>query len=48
MKILIIHNHYQQAGGENIIVDAQVELLQKYGNEIFYTKEIIKKLRIIH
>jgi len=35
MKILIIHNHYQQAGGENIIVDAQVELLQKYGNEIF-------------
>jgi glycosyltransferase involved in cell wall biosynthesis len=34
MKILVVHDRYQQAGGENAAVDAQVELLRQQGNEV--------------
>lgn len=34
MKILVIHNRYQQAGGENVAVDTQVGLLKDRDNEV--------------
>lgn len=34
MKILIIHNQYQQAGGEKTAVEAQVQLLRQHGHEV--------------
>ena len=34
MKILVIHDRYQQAGGENAVVDAQVDLFKQMGNEV--------------
>ena len=34
MKIVIVHNHYQQAGGEDTVVRAERELLQKAGHEV--------------
>jgi glycosyltransferase involved in cell wall biosynthesis len=34
MKILVVHDRYQQAGGENAVVDAQVNLLRQQGNEV--------------
>ncbi len=34
MKILLVHNDYQQAGGEQAAVDAQIALLRSYGNEV--------------
>jgi len=34
MKILIIHNHYQQKGGESIAVENQIELLRNMGHKV--------------
>ncbi|CAD6881810.1 Glycosyltransferase [Methylomonas albis] len=34
MKILVVHNSYQQAGGEDNVVAAEVSLLTKYDNEV--------------
>jgi glycosyltransferase involved in cell wall biosynthesis len=40
MKILIVHNHYQQFGGEHTAVEAQTALLRRYGHEIVsYTRD---------
>lgn len=32
MKILVIHNDYQQPGGETVYVNAQISLLQQHGH----------------
>lgn len=34
MKILIVHNHYQQPGGEQMAVEAQVSLLRERGHRV--------------
>jgi glycosyltransferase involved in cell wall biosynthesis len=34
MKILIAHNAYQQRGGEDVVVDAEVSLLRERGHEV--------------
>lgn len=34
MKILIAHNHYQQAGGEDTVVSAEAKLLSDHGHEV--------------
>ena len=34
MKILVAHNAYQHRGGEDIVVEAEVELLRRYGHEV--------------
>jgi glycosyltransferase involved in cell wall biosynthesis len=34
-KILILHNTYQQAGGEEAVVDKESKLLKEYGHEVF-------------
>jgi glycosyltransferase involved in cell wall biosynthesis len=34
MKILIVHNHYQQLGGEHTYVAAQIALLQQHGHQV--------------
>ena len=34
MKILVIHNKYQQAGGEDNVVAAEAKLLADYGHEV--------------
>ncbi|UOA08557.1 glycosyltransferase family 4 protein [Methylobacter sp. S3L5C] len=34
MKILFIHNHYQQAGGEDNVVAAEAKLLADHGHEV--------------
>ncbi len=50
MKILIIHNHYLERGGEDEVVDAEVKLLKEHGHEvILYEKsnEDIEKLSFI-
>ncbi len=40
MKILIVHNHYQQSGGERVAVEAQIALLRQRGHEvILYTRD---------
>jgi glycosyltransferase involved in cell wall biosynthesis len=40
MKILLIHNDYQQAGGERTAVAAQVSLLRDNGHEVvLYTRD---------
>ena len=36
MKVLIIHNHYKNRGGEDAVVEAEVALLKKYGHEVIY------------
>ncbi|MDO8299205.1 MAG: glycosyltransferase family 1 protein, partial [Lacisediminimonas sp.] len=34
MKILIAHNAYQQRGGEDVVVDAEISLLRERGHEV--------------
>ena len=34
MKILLVHNHYQQAGGEDNVVAAEAKLLADHGHEV--------------
>ncbi len=34
MKILIIHNEYQQRGGEDVVVEQETDLLRQYGHEV--------------
>ncbi|HLK51561.1 MAG TPA: glycosyltransferase family 4 protein [Bryobacteraceae bacterium] len=34
-RVLIVHNRYQQAGGEDRVVEAESSLLRKYGHEVF-------------
>lgn len=34
MKIIQVHNYYQQAGGEDAVVEAELELLRSYGHEV--------------
>jgi len=34
MKILIAHNAYQQRGGEDMVVDAEIALLREHGHEV--------------
>ena len=34
MRILMLHNRYQQAGGEDASTDAEVALLRQAGHEV--------------
>ena len=34
MKILFVHNLYQQAGGEDMVVAAEVELMRNHGHDV--------------
>ncbi len=34
MKVLVVHNHYQQAGGEDAVVRDEVALLRHFGHEV--------------
>ena len=34
MKILIAHNAYQQRGGEDVVVDAEIALLREHGHQV--------------
>lgn len=39
MKILVAHNSYQQRGGEDVVVDAEIALLRDHGHEVeFYQR----------
>ncbi len=34
MRILIVHNHYQQKGGEDIVVEQEMQMLIDFGHEV--------------
>ena len=47
MKILIIHNHYLEKGGEDKVVSSEKSLLEEHGQEIILyvrSNEDIKRL----
>jgi glycosyltransferase involved in cell wall biosynthesis len=35
LRILIVHNAYQQRGGEDTVVEAEIALLRKHGHNVF-------------
>ena len=38
MKVLVVHNYYQQRGGEDVVAEAEVALLRDAGHEVeFFT-----------
>src|SRR5438270_12827089 len=39
MRILLIHNRYQIAGGEDSVVDAERRLLESHSNVVSYLEE---------
>lgn len=34
MRVLVVHNYYQQAGGEDAVVSAETALLRRHGHEV--------------
>lgn len=39
MRILVAHNTYQHRGGEDVVVEAEIELLRRHGHEVeFYQR----------
>ena len=34
LSVLVIHNQYQQPGGEDVVVQAEVDLLQRAGHRV--------------
>lgn len=34
MRVLVVHNHYQQAGGEDVVVRSETELLRNHGVDV--------------
>lgn len=38
MKILIVHNQYLDAGGEDAVVESEKKMLEAYGHEVVYYK----------
>ena len=34
MKVLLLHNRYQQAGGEDMVVASEAKLLRAHGVEV--------------
>ena len=50
MRVLVVHNHYQQPGGEDVVFAAEKKLLRDKGYEVFeyvdYNKRISKMRRI--
>src|SRR6186713_2799150 len=34
MHILVLHNYYAQRGGEDVVVEAEVDLLRRHGHEV--------------
>lgn len=56
MKILILHNHYLESGGEDAVVCAEKSLLERYGHKVIlyerFNKDIeryniLKKIRLL-
>lgn len=45
MKILIAHNSYQQAGGEDSVVNAEIELLRQHGHEVIEYRRHNQEIR---
>jgi glycosyltransferase involved in cell wall biosynthesis len=48
MKILLIHNFYQQAGGEDVVFRAEKELLLQKGNEIIEYTDHNERIKNSH
>ena len=39
LNILVVHNYYQQSGGEDLVFENELELLKKHGNNVItYTR----------
>ncbi|MCC7258115.1 MAG: glycosyltransferase family 4 protein [Gammaproteobacteria bacterium] len=34
LRVLVVHNHYQHRGGEDAVVESEVDLLQRHGHEV--------------
>lgn len=45
MRVLLIHNDYQQLGGETLAFDAEADLLQRAGHEVFFYRRTNDELR---
>ena len=44
MRVLVVHNHYLQAGGEDTVVQAEKALLEANGNEVFLFEDTNQEL----
>ena len=34
MRILVVHNHYRQRGGEDVVVEAEMAMLREHGHDV--------------
>jgi len=45
MRVLLIHNDYQQPGGETLVFEAEASLLQRAGHEVIFYRRTNEELR---
>ena len=36
MRVLIVHNYYQQAGGEDVVFEAETNMLREHGHAVYH------------
>lgn len=44
MKVLVVHNYYQQRGGEDVTCEQECELLRRSGHEVVFYKRTNKEI----
>ncbi len=44
MKILIIHNHYRERGGEDEVVESEIKLLKQHGHSVIFYEAFNKEI----
>lgn len=44
-RVLIVHNEYQYAGGEDVVVQQDAKLLEKHGHQVFFYKRNNEELK---
>jgi glycosyltransferase involved in cell wall biosynthesis len=45
MRVLVVHNEYQQRGGEEVVVEAESKLLMNHGHDVFFYRRNNDELR---
>ena len=49
MRVLLAHNYYQQAGGEDAVVAAEYALLERHGVEVeLYQQRVTRYIALNH
>ena len=43
MRLLLVHNYYQQRGGEDVVFEAEAKLLRERGHHVVYVHRLQRR-----